>query len=134
MSAFRIAPFEGRAEIFCENSEALYQALVSLNTSFKIPTLVNVHDEHGCAAIVGLGCEVSTLQLIDEIHGETHRTSSNLAEREVVEFSYQGEATFVKPKFLVPLDLAIRAVVVWVAEHKLMPAINWLSSAFPPRI
>ena len=65
---------------------------------FAYPTLVNVHSDPDRGAIIGLGAMQSTLQLIDQSHGVTYRAVSD-NEGEFLEFTYQGEATFIRPRF-----------------------------------
>jgi len=117
MSTFRIVQFEGKPEIACRDADELSQFLSSLNKrGFSVPTLVNVYDEMGRIAIVGLGSDRATVQLVDKSQGETHRsTASNQNQGSSIEFSYQGEATFVGPRFLIPVDCAIQSVVLWLA-------------------
>jgi hypothetical protein len=136
MSSFRIVQFEGKPELPCSSPDDLDRLLHSLNKSgFAVPTLVNVYEDVDRIAIVGLGAENSTVQLVDKVHGETHRSTvlSNQA-GDSVEFSYQGEATFVPARFLIPVELAVRAVVTWLSECRLSQDVSWLSAPCPPEV
>lgn len=135
MSGFRIAQFEGKPEIRCSSADELSQQLYAMHESgLAVPTLVNVYDDLDRIAIVGLGAEYSTVQLVDKDRGETHRSTVLNQAGNDVEFSYQGESTFVELRFLIPVKLAVRAVVTWLSEHRLLPEVNWLSAPFPPEV
>jgi len=135
MGSYRIATFEGRPDILCVNEAELLQSLMKLSgDAFAYPTLVNVHSGCDRGVIIGLGTADSTLQLIDKGQGVTHRAVSETEEGEYFEFAYQGEATFVRRRFLVPQDLAIRAAVKWLSTDELTSDLKWTSGPCPPRI
>jgi hypothetical protein len=135
MDSYRIIRFEGRPDITCASEVELAWSLESMSKdAFDYPVLVNVHADGDRGAIIGLGIAVSTLQLVDTGQGVTHRAVSNNKAVDDVEFLYQGEATFVAPRYLVPQDLAIQALVDWLATDKLSGSLEWSSAPWPPRL
>src|SRR4051812_17139524 len=98
---FRISRFDGVPDITCQNSTELRDVLQRLNIrGFEVPTMVNIYDDLGRIAIIGLGSELSTVQLVDRPRGKNHRSITTNKSDVDRQFIYQGEATFVRPKFL----------------------------------
>jgi Immunity protein Imm1 len=128
-----IRTFEGD-EISCSADE-LHESLSALAAKFRAtPTLVNLYDGEDRIAIVGLGSVQSTVQCVDKRRGISSRAlAAAESDAEDVEFVYQGEATFVPTKYLVPEDIAILAVVHWLTHDQLIPKLRWRSREYPPR-
>jgi len=133
MTNYRIESFEGRADVLCADEAELLRSLLEMaKSAFAYPTLVNVYGDFDRVALIGLGTGQSTLQLADLAQGISHRAISDNDGGVSFEFAYNGEATFIRPRYLIPQDPAIRAVVKWLSAGELASDLKWTSGPYPP--
>ena len=135
MTNYRIESYEGRSDVLCADEGELLQSVLEMAMNgFAYPTLVNVYGDSDRVALIGLGAGQSTLQLADLDQGISHRAIGDNEGGESLEFAYNGEATLIRPRYLIPQDLAIRAVVKWLSTGELASDLKSSSGAYPPKL
>ncbi|HYE17402.1 MAG TPA: Imm1 family immunity protein [Tepidisphaeraceae bacterium] len=132
MATFEVRTFELEGNRSCLSRSELLAHLRFLSEKvFEFPTLVNVYSGERIACI-GVGCELTTLQLVDRVGHQTHRAVTGDDGSDDTEFVYQGEATFVRSRHLVPRNAADAAAVEWLDGGELSQDLQWSSGPFPP--
>lgn len=125
---------EGFPDVLCGSSGALADELASLGRRVApSPTLVNLYGRASRIAVLGLGCPMSTLQCIDKAAGRSSRAVGDEPDGEDLEFLYQGEATHIDRRFLLPESVLIRVAFEFIAHGRLDAQVTWIHALYPLR-